>query len=114
MTNAPMFRQDPNDSEGGYLVSLPGALLMIGSGAYEPNDNEITPAGRAKSKDALARILSAARAGGFTQGDLFDTLLSKGEVSVRVRDLAIAAVAAAGNEALMEIIHSMGIRTDEH
>ena len=32
MTKPPMFRQDPNDRDGGYLVSPAGALLMIGPG----------------------------------------------------------------------------------
>ena len=107
MTKQPMFKQDPNDHEGGYLVSLPGALLMIGSAAHETDDNEITPAGRAKAQRTLARILSAARAGGFTQGDLLDTLLANGEVSVRVHELAHAAVDAAGNESMLAVVTAM-------
>ena len=107
MTTPPMFRQDPNDRDGGYLLSPAGALLMIGNAAHETDDNEITPAGRAKAQRTLARILSAARAGGFTQGDLLDTLLAKREVSVRVHELAHAAVDAAGKEAMIEIVNGM-------
>ena len=85
MAKLPMFRQDPNDSEGGYLLSMPGLLALVGATAYEADD-AVTPQGRANAKYALARILSAARAGGFTQGDLLDTLFSNGEVSQRLHD----------------------------
>jgi hypothetical protein len=63
-------------------------------------------------KYALARILSAARAGGFTQGDLLDTLFSNGEVSQRLRDMVYAAVDAAGNEAMLNIVVAMQERCD--
>ena len=85
MAKLPMFRQDPNDSEGGYLLSMPGLLALVGATAYEADD-AVTTQGRANAKYALARILSAARAGGFTQGDLLDTLFSNGEVSQRLHD----------------------------
>ena len=65
MAKLPMFRQDPNDSEGG-----------------------------------------------FTQGDLLDTLFSNGEVSQRLRDMVYAAVDAAGNEAMLNIVAAMQERCD--
>ena len=99
MAKLPMFRQDPNDSEGGYLLSMPGLLALVGATAYEADD-AVTPQGRANAKYALARILSAARAGGFTQGDLLDTLFSN------------AAVDAAGNEAMLDIVAAMQERCD--
>ena len=106
-----MFKQDPNDREGGYLLSLPGVLALVGATAYEADD-AVTPQGRANAKYALARILSAARAGGFTQGDLLDTLFSNGEISHRLRDMVYAAVDAAGNEAMLDIVAAMQERCD--
>lgn len=45
---------------------MPALLALVGATAYEADD-AVTPQGRANAKYALARILSAARAGGFTQ-----------------------------------------------
>lgn len=101
----PLFRPDPA-RPGECLVSMPGLLLMMGTYAYAPDD-EITPQGRAKAADALGRILKAARAGGFTQGEILETVMARGEISHRVKELACAAVAAAGNEAMLEVVAHM-------
>ena len=85
---------------------MPGVLLMMGTYAHAPDD-EITPQGRAKAVDALGRILKAARAGGFTQGEILETMMARGEISPRVKELACAAVAAAGNEAMLEVVAHM-------
>jgi len=111
MTKQPMFKQDPNDRDGGYLLSMAGVLALMGATAYEADD-AVTPKGRANAKYGLARILSAARAGGFTQGDLLDTLFSNGEVSERLRDMVHAAVDAAGNQAMLEVVASLQERCD--
>ena len=103
MTRQPLFTQNPDDTDGGYLLSPAAVLLMMGSYAHE-GDNEISPTGRARAQDAVRRILSAARAGGFTHGDLLETLIARGEVSARVKALACAAVDAAGNEAMLEVV----------
>ena len=112
MTKQPMFKQDPNDSEGGYLLSMYGVLALVGATAYEADDEAVTPRGRDNAKYALARILSAARAGGFKQGDLLDTMFANGEVSQRLRDMVYAAVDAAGNEAMLAIVAAMQERCD--
>ncbi len=112
MTKQPMFKQDPSDHEGGYLLSMAGVLALMGSAAYEADD-AVTPKGRANAKYGLARILSAARAGGFTQGDVLDTLFANGEVSERLRDMVHAAVDAAGNEAMLKIVASLQERCDD-
>ena len=101
--NQPLFTPNPDCPEGGYLISMPGLLLMMGTYAHA-GDDEISPQGRAKAADALGRILSAARAGGFTQGDLLETLIARGEVSARVKELACAAVDAAGHKAMAEVV----------
>jgi len=44
---------------------------------------------------AIAQLLKAARAGGFTQGDILATLLARREASDRVIDLATQAFQAA-------------------
>lgn len=100
MTAQPLFRQNPDDPEGGYLLSRAAAG---GQHAHEP-DGEISAQGRRNALDVLARLLGAARAGGFTQGQVLETLLANGEVSERVKALAQAAVDAAGTEAIAAIL----------
>ena len=104
--NQPLFTPNPDCPEGGYLISMPGLLLMMGTYAHG-SDDDITPQGCAKATDALERILKAARAGGFAHGDLLETMMARGEVSARVKEMACAAVAAAGNEAMLEIVAHM-------
>ena len=93
--STPMFspRQD-----GAYDISAPGVVILLGSYAYEPDSPN--PA----LVDTLRRILSAAVAGGFKNADLLETLLSRGEVSQRVKRLATEAADAAGHERVLEIL----------
>lgn len=56
MTKLPMFRQDPNDSEGGYLLSMPGLLALVGAIAYGADD-AVTPQGRAEHRGRHAGAL---------------------------------------------------------
>ena len=52
-------------------------------------------------------MLTATRTGGFTQGDILATLLAGGEVSHRVKAMAVQACAAAGHAALGRIFDAM-------
>ena len=102
----PLYTNNPDCTEGGYLLSPAGVLLMVGSYAHE-GDDEISPSGRARAQAALSAILSAARAGGFTQGDVLETLLARGEVSARVKELAHAAIDAAGADKVIAVVQSI-------
>ena len=106
MTRQPLFTPNPDCTDGGYLLSPAAVLLMMGSYAYE-SDDEIAPAGRARAQAALSAILSAARAGGFAQGDVLETMMARGEVSARVKELAHAAIDAAGADAVIAIVQSL-------
>ena len=93
--STPMFspRQD-----GAYDITAPGVIILLGSYAYEPDSPNTVLV------DILRRILSAAVAGGFKNADLLETLLSRGEVSQRVKQLATEAANAAGHERVLEIL----------
>ena len=84
--------------DGAYDISAPGVIILVGSYAYEPDSPN--PA----LVDTLRRILSASVAGGFKSADLLETLLSRGEVSQRVKQLATEAANAAGHERVLEIL----------
>ena len=102
----PLYTNNPDCTERGYLLSPAGVLLMLGRYAYE-SDDEAAPAARVRTLDALRRILSAARAGGFTQGDVLETMLARGKVTVRAKELAHAAIDAAGTDAVVAIMQSL-------
>ena len=51
----------------------------------------------------LDGILNAARAGGFTQGDILRTLLARNQTTRRVAAMAQAAVDAAGDAAISDL-----------
>ena len=102
----PLYTNNPDCPDGGYLLSPAAVLLMMGSYAHE-SDDEISPSGKARAQDALRRILSAARAGGFTQGDVLETMLARGKVTPRTKELAHAAVDAAGADAVVAIMQSL-------
>lgn len=52
-------------------------------------------------------MMAAVRAGGFTQSDILLTLLARDEVSHCVKDMAVAARAAAGNDVIGRIFEEM-------
>ena len=98
----PMFK--PNGD--GYDISAPGVLILMASVLHDPEDS--TPQGNAAALRMVKEILTAARAGGYLQGDVLETLLvAKGEVSQRVRNMATEACNAAGHKAISRIFEAM-------
>ena len=100
MTTKPMFTPSKADPDA-YDITAPGCIILIAGYAYEPDSPNPALVG------ALRRILSAAAAGGFAHGDLLETMMARGEVSARVKEMACAAVGAAGNGAMLEIVAHM-------
>lgn len=95
MNKTPLFR--PNGD--GYDIQPAGVLILLASQLQEEPDHPAN--GRIQA--IIDKMLAAARAGGFKQGDILMTLLANGEVSHRVKDMAVAAMAAAGNDAIDRI-----------
>lgn len=102
----PLYTNNPDCPDGGYLLSPAAVLLMLGRYAYE-SDDEAAPAARVRTLDALRRILSAARAGGFTQGDVLETMLARGKVTVKAKELAHAAIEAAGADTVIAVVQNL-------
>ena len=100
--NNQLFRKDAS-VPGGYLVSLPGVLLLAAGAAYGPDD-ECTPEGQARGLRTVSSILSAATKAGFTKAELLETMLARGEVSHRVKALAIECMDAIGQTRALEIV----------
>jgi len=90
----------------GFDIQPAGVLLILADTVYNnPQDSSAT--GRARAKTMMDAILSAARAGGFKQGDILATMLARGEVTHRLKDMAVAACKAAGPDAIGRIFASM-------
>ena len=103
MTTTPSLFTPNGD---GFEIQPAGVLLILADTIYNnPQDSSLT--GRARARTMMDAILSAARAGGFKQGDILATLLAKGEVSHRVKEMAVAACDAARPDAIGRIFASM-------
>ena len=86
----------------GYDIHPAGVLMLLAGEVYGK-----TPSKNPRLKNIIGMFLSAARAGGFKQADILETLLAKGEVSHRVKNMAVAACSAAGPDAIKQILASM-------
>lgn len=104
MTTQPLFKPTPDGTA--YDIQPAGVLLILADTVYGDPD-QTTPAGRARAIAMIDAIFTAARAGGFTQCEILETLLSKNEVSHRVKAMAVQACDAAGNEAIGRIFNAM-------
>lgn len=107
MNTKPLFT--PTADGAAYDIQPAGVLMLLADTVYG-DSCESSPAGRARAKAMIDAMLKAARAGGFTQSDILETLLSRGDVSHRVKALAVEACAAAGNDAIGEIFNAMRSR----
>jgi hypothetical protein len=90
----------------GYDIQPAGVLLILADTVYN-NPQDSSPTGRVRAKNMIDAILTAARAGGFKQGDILATLLATSEVTHRLKDMAVAACDAAGPDAIGQIFTSM-------
>ena len=104
MTEKPLFT--PTADGAAYDIQPAGVLLILAGTVYG-DASESSSKGRIRGKALMDAMLTAARAGGFTQSDILATLLAHGEVSLRVKAMAVQACAAAGNAALGRIFDSM-------
>ncbi len=69
----PLFKQDPNDREGGYLVSPPGVLLLCAQAIHDPDAGAV---GRERAQRLVTNMLNAARAAGYAGTDVAETVLT--------------------------------------
>jgi hypothetical protein len=102
MTTQPLFKPTPD----GYDIQPAGVLILLASHIYDP-ESDLSPDGKDKLKGHIDALMTAARAGGFTQCDILATLLSRNEVSHRVKAMAVQACEAAGHEAIGRIFAAM-------
>ena len=103
MTTTPSLFTPNGDGDD---IQPAGVLLVLADTVYN-NPQDSTPTGRARAKTMIDALLTAARAGGFKQGDILATLLARGEVTQRLKNMAVTACNAAGPDAIGRIFASM-------
>ena len=91
-------------ADGGYDIRPAGVLLLL---AREISTTPPTVI-RAKLEDHLRAFFQIARAGGFKQTGVLETLLARGDTSKRVLTMCHEACAAAGNHRINVVMDSMG------
>ena len=92
----------------GYDVSPAGAFVLCAATVYG-DPAESTPAGIRNARTMLDAVLSAARAGGYTQGDVLHTLLARNKVDRRTMEMAQAACDAAGAARMAVVMRNAGL-----
>ena len=96
MTKTPVLFTPNGD---GYDIQPAGVLLLLANEVWE------TPNPRLQR--FVLMFLGAARAGGYTQCGILETLLAQGVTSHRVILMAVSACNAAGPEAIGRIFAAM-------
>lgn len=94
----------PTTDGTAYDIQPAGVLILLAS---EVRENPRIHKEGGRIQGAIDAMLKAARAGGFTQSDILATLLAQGEVSHRVKDMAVRACEAAGSDAIGNIFEAM-------
>lgn len=100
MTHGQTFTLRP---DGSYDIQPAGVLLRL---AREISKTPST-ALRAKLEGHVRAFLQAARAGGYKQTGVMETLLARGDTSKRVLTMCHEACAAAGNHRIKEVMEAM-------
>jgi hypothetical protein len=100
----PLFTPTANGKA--YDIQPAGVLILLSNHIHDP-ESGLGDGARAALQRHVDAILRAARAGGFKQSDVLETLLARCEVSLRVKSMAIEACEAAGHEAIAKIFDKM-------
>ena len=106
MTKGQFFQPNP-DAPGEYLISPAGTLLLC-SGAI--HDDDATAKGKARAARMIRAVLDAARAAGYTRGQIAETVLMDfGQPLERKKDVALELAQAIGNDGFIAAMRSAGM-----
>ncbi|WP_373989443.1 hypothetical protein [Duganella sp. BuS-21] len=110
--NPTIYRNgEPANLGGPEILVICGDILRCNG---DVGDDEPVPLeGMQFAREAVAGILAAARAGGYKQCDILETLLLCGDLTPRIGAMARDACAAAGVPALRELFARIGPFVDE-
>lgn len=101
----PTFTPTPDGTA--YDMNASAVMLVLADSAHGKTSHNTPPTGKKRAAKALADLLAAARAGGYTQADILETLLTQGDTSQRVATMCAEAMAAAGTERISTVFAAM-------
>lgn len=105
MTKNPFFQPNPADP-GAYLVTPAGTILLCSDAIH---DAAAAPAGRARAGRVIREVLAAARAAGYAQGEVAETvLLDYGQAVERKKAVALELAQAVGTAGFIDALHRAG------
>jgi hypothetical protein len=91
-------------ADGSYDIQPAGVLPLLGREISTRPPTAL----RTKLESHVRVFLQAARAGGYKQTGVLETLLTRGDTSKRVLNMCHEACAAAGNHRIKVVMDSMG------
>jgi hypothetical protein len=91
------------------IAAPPAAVLVFAADIAFGDPSESTPEGQRNARTFVDAVLSAAFAGGYTQGDVLRTLLARSRRTGRMLGMAQAACDAAGDAALRDVFKRAGL-----
>lgn len=97
----------PTADGDAFDLNATAVMLVLADSAFGSDRRNSTKAGQARAAKGLADLMAAARAGGYTQADILETLLRKGDTSQRVATMCSEAMTAAGNERIGTVFEAM-------
>ena len=110
---------NPTTYRNGEAGTLGGPEILVISGCVLSADGDmgegelVPPEGMQFARDAMYGILAAARAGGYKQCDILETLLLSGDMTPRIGAMAREACDAAGLPALRALFDRIGPFADD-
>lgn len=88
-------------------IALAAELLMgLGQNLVIPPD-DATPEGSKLARTYVDGMLAAAKAGGYMQCEILETMLAKCDITDRLRMMAQCACEAAGEDRLNQVVRSL-------
>ena len=109
MTTSPFFRPNPNDP-GAYLVSPAGTILLCSSAVH---DHDAGAQGKVRAARLIRAVLDAARAAGYKQGEIAETVLfDAGQPLERKQDMALELTRIVGSDGFIEAVRRAGFNAE--
>lgn len=108
MTDNPFFRSNPEAPDDYTQVMLsPAGLLLMCSNAL--HDDDAGKQGKVRAARLIGAVLDAARAAGYRQGEIAETVLMDfGQPPERKQDVALELARIVGGDGFIEAMRTAG------
>lgn len=109
MTENLFFQPNP-DAPDEYLLSPAGCLLMCSNAVHDPDAGA---QGKTRAARLIRAVLDAARAAGYTRGQIAETvMLDAGQSLERKQDVALELARIVGGDGFIEAMRRAGFNAE--